>query len=585
MSMFVSCGGGSGGGLPSATIQFLFVDGVTVKALNATPVPRAVHFKVTFNRALSADEKTQVESAFILKQVSTDLSHTFAWAADNISVIVTPSRWFKYEKAYTVGLESSSTTNFTTATRNDLNGDGYSDMAIGAVSYPATYRGLLNIYLNNAGSLPAIASSTITGASDRIFLSTSFTYGDFNADGYFDLAVSGTNSNAVYLFLGSQTGIQSCDLANCVPNLIVTTDSSRYYGTGLDMHGDLNSDGYDDLVISAFDGGAVGVHNGRVYIINGSTSVSGTVAAETGASTILSGASASGGFGISSSTSGDFNADGVDDLAVGSLKIFDNMIGSVDIFYGSSSGIQSCDLMNGCSASVHIAGPAASKAFSFSLSIVGDTNGDGYDDLLVGAAGDLRFGGDKGWAYLYHGSASFPSQCDPAAGCSASAVITGAAIGSWTGVVVSGAGDVNNDGFADILIGAPGIAAGLKGNGYVFNGLASGITSCDLSTGCAPSPASTSNPGAVLTGKAVNDGFAATLAAAGDINHDGFDDIIVGALEASGGGVARGEAYIFDGSVSGVADCDISAGCATAETFLGEVDNANFGALSTQWPF
>lgn len=132
------------------------------------------------------------------------------------------------------------------------------------------------------------------------------------------------------------------------------------------------------------------------------------------------------------------------------------------------------------------------------VSGAGDVNGDGFDDVLVFIDG----------AALFLGSATGIVGTDPT---TAHAHIAG------PGGIVSGAGDVNSDGFGDIILGAPGFPD--LGTFGVFLGSPVGITATDFSQ------AQTLVPG-------VNSSL---VAAAGDVDNDGFDDVLVGARGFVGG--------------------------------------------------
>jgi hypothetical protein len=162
------------------------------------------------------------------------------------------------------------------------------------------------------------------------------------------------------------------------------------------------------------------------------------------------------------------------------------------------------------------------------VSGAGDVDGDGYDDLLVGASGHDVGGTDAGAAYLVLGSASPAS-----ARLTAAVEYEGAAEGDHAGVSVSGAGDVDGDGHDDVLVGAYG-----DGDGGWFAGAAF------LVLGSA-APASTSLATAVeYWGEDDFDYAGISVAGAGDVNGDGYDDVLVGAYGNDDGGGDAGAAYL-----------------------------------------
>jgi len=164
--------------------------------------------------------------------------------------------------------------------------------------------------------------------------------------------------------------------------------------------------------------------------------------------------------------------------------------------------------------------------FGTAVSWVGDVNGDGYDDLLIGA---FRYPeiGSLGKAYLYFGGPALDRVAD--------LVISPPAGGSgWFGVSVASAGDFNGDDHPDFIIGAQN--SGYEGKAFIYYG----------------GPALDAVPDVSLIGESTGaiTAFGASVASAGDINEDGFDDVIVGAPWYGGGGNKPGRAYVFFGGAA-----------------------------------
>jgi uncharacterized repeat protein (TIGR01451 family) len=171
----------------------------------------------------------------------------------------------------------------------------------------------------------------------------------------------------------------------------------------------------------------------------------------------------------------------------------------------------------------------------------GDVNGDGYADIIVGAD---WYSLEIGRAYVYHGGAGGLSGT-PAL------TLTGEAANSFFGSAVETAGDLNRDGFADVIIGAYGHNSN-TGRVYVYHGRLGGLSA---------------TPAVTLSGEAVGDYFGAAVGTAGDVNGDGYADVIVG---AGGHRSETGRVYLYYGGPGGLS-------VPAAYTFDGEAIRIGFG--------
>jgi len=272
-------------------------------------------------------------------------------------------------------------------------------------------------------------------------------------------------------------------------------------GCSVSGAGDVDNDGYDDVIVGAKWNDAGGTHAGRAYVYSGQT---GDVI------WTFTGEADNDQFGYSVSGAGDVNNDGYDDLIVGA--VYNSTAG---YHYGRAyvySGLTGALLWT-------ITGEGASDVLGNSVSGAGDVNNDGYDDFIVGASGSDAGGTDAGRAYVYSGLTGGLLW-----------TLTGEAAGDRLGQSVSGAGDVNDDGYDDFVVGASENDAGgtSAGRAYVY----SGLTGTALWT---------------FTGEAAGDDFGASVSGAGDVNDDGHADLIVGAYQYDGGGSNRGRAYVYSG--------------------------------------
>ncbi len=308
------------------------------------------------------------------------------------------------------------------------------------------------------------------------------------------------------------------------------------------LNRDVNGDGYVDFVVGAY---GYSTSLGAAYIFYGGENGTTGGSAST-ADTILTGTLASGYFGASVCL-GDVNGDGFADLAVGAYMATN---GNAYIFHGSQDGILSGTASN---ADTAITGENVNDRFGISVSL-GDTNGDGYDDLAVGACGYINLA-YQGAAYLFNGSASGITSGNAS---TAISIITGELGNDYFGDCVS-IGDVNGDGFADFVAGAYAKNTN-KGAVYLFYSSAAGI-----------SGGSAAIASSIFSGESSGDYFGRSISI-GDVNSDSFADLAIGASRypASGGGAA----FIFHGSSSG-----ITGGTATTanSTIAGSAPGDRFG--------
>ena len=227
--------------------------------------------------------------------------------------------------------------------------------------------------------------------------------------------------------------------------------------------------------------------------------------------------------------------------------------------YGGHTDLASVD------ASFH--GELAKDYIGNSTQIVGDVNGDGYDDILIGGGGNSVNGPMDGETYLVLGKRSgWATGLNVS---SADSSFIGENPGDYSGFSVSGAGDINGDGYDDFLIGAPFHPGGGSNRGmvYVFLGRSN----------VWPRNGYVSTADALFVGEMDLDLAGFDVSGAGDVNGDGYDDFIIGALNGFPGGYTMGKVYLVFGSPTGWSGTKVLS--EAGASFFDDVDFSRFGTF------
>jgi hypothetical protein len=332
-------------------------------------------------------------------------------------------------------------------TAGDVNGDGYADVIISATRYaePGQFaRGRVYVYHGSPGGLPTTPDWYVTGQTNADYLGEIVgTAGDVNGDGFADVLIAPWGGYSdVSVYHGSATGLSP------TADWIGLGSADDWVESGA-AAGDVNGDGYSDVIMS--DQGASG-SDGTVYAYHGSSA-----GLSTSPDWVVGGVPDSGRFGMTLSTAGDVNGDGFADVLVGAPYYDDGATvdaGRVYAYYGSPSGLSTTeDWM--------IEGDQASASLGYRLATAGDVNGDGFADIAVDTPwyddGALA---DAGRVQVYFGSASGLPTTENWVG-------VGGFSPSEYGLGIGSAGDVNGDGYADLLVGEPGYGNGQAQEGIV----------------------------------------------------------------------------------------------------------------------
>ncbi|RLC38737.1 hypothetical protein DRH27_01545, partial [Candidatus Falkowbacteria bacterium] len=417
----------------------------------------------------------------------------------------------------------------------DVNGDGYDDYIVGDYeSNSGTYTDSGGVYLYYGGKTVNTSYLAFYGNEATAGFGVDVDGGDFNGDGYSDIIIgayahdagSSTASDIgqAYIYFGGP------NINPASPDVTVSGDyNTIYFGNSVASAGDVNSDGYDDFLVGAPYYPATGTNRGQAYLYYGGATIS------TSSVITISGSEDNTYLGFDVGSAGDVNADGYADFIVGAYMHDAGSstaanLGQAYIYLGGPDLDSTADIT--------LSGDNNNARFGTAVAGAGDVNGDGYDDVIVGAYAHNNFGTEDirwGRAYLYYGGQSMDNIPD-------FTMLSNEAI-ARLGLAVNKAGDVNGDGYADIIVGADANDAdgtetedfNNRGQAYVFFGsphigTSSNVNSADI----------------IMSGLADNDFLGLDVAYAGDVNGDGYDDFIAGVQEYTGAGMS----YLYFGGQS-----------------------------------
>ncbi|MFC1475850.1 S8 family serine peptidase, partial [Candidatus Zixiibacteriota bacterium] len=332
--------------------------------------------------------------------------------------------------------------------------------------------------------------------------------GDVNNDGFDDIIVGREydQGNNVQGSADVYSGLDGSRLYH-----LVGAQLGDWFGHSVAGAGDLNGDDYGDFIIGAFSYDEVSTNKGRVYVFSGF---------DGDTIYMIDGPAIDDNFGTSVASVGDVDEDEVPDFIIGAMQYFGGGSGQAFLYSGASGTLIRS-----------FSGEDTQNLFGYRVACAGDVDHDDVPDIIIGAPANDAGGTYAGRAYVYAGDDG-----------SLLHTFTGEAAGDFLGRAVSGAGDVNGDDHADLLVGAPGNDGGGSDAGrvYVYSGIDGSVIR-------------------VHTGANPEDELGWSITDFGDLNSDGYDDYIVGAS-------TQEQIYVHSGETGEV-----------ISTYTGDVPGEKFG--------
>ena len=398
----------------------------------------------------------------------------------------------------------------------DFDDDGFDDVIVGApngyVNASDAGKGAAYVYYGSVSGIAAGREDKLVQVSDvdthANAGSSLAVAGDLDADGCSDVVVGAELSDVAWVYFGSPSGIDTSREA-------ILHESGRVLGWSVARAGDIDADGYSDLLVNAPE---VSFYGGLYVYYGGSMGID----PERGDQLVPSDNDY---FGARVSGTGDIDGDGFGDLIAGHPgSDVVGATGSTYVYHGAAGGIDAASEYKITASDGH-----DGDQFGYAVAGAGDVNGDGFGDVIVGAPGDDEVGDDAGSIYLYLGGAvslELASERKLTA-------LAAPEYGEF-GLAVAGVGDVDADGFDDVGV----------GRSYLLQGSAAGI---DGST----EVRLTASGGDLYV-------LVGGIAGAGDVNADGFADVVGGSLYDAAAYVYHGGPDIdSDGDgIYSATDCD-----------------------------
>jgi hypothetical protein len=424
---------------------------------------------------------------------------------------------------------------YAVGTAGDVNGDGFADVMVGA---PKDYtpegirEGVSRVFYGcAAGIYSALVPDWESGSGDSgsDFGGAVATAGDVNNDGYADIIIGAPTFHSDEVQVGAVGAAfvyhGSAAGLNADPAWQFMGEKESQFGIAV-AGGNFNGDSYSDVIVGAGNYAVSEVPQGAVFVFYGSENGITSVMSQT-----LLGTQTGALFGSAVSNGGDVNGDGYGDIVVGA-RGYDNgnveNTGAIFVYFGSGAGLITPPWM--------FTGTVAAAELGTSVGGAGDVNGDGYADIIAGVPyGDNLEEGGR--AVAFYGSVAGP-------GLTPNWQVSNDQPNALFGVSVGAAGDVNNDGFSDVIVGASHFTGDdsigddqfEEGAAFIYFG---GLTGLEHSAGWH------------AEGGKASTWYGYSVGTAGDVNHDGYADVMVGAPEYRVfDREKRGRAFVYLGSAS-----------------------------------